>query len=229
MTPPRRALEAGFDELFGTAAVGVAVAAPGGGAVYSLGRWSAGVAWSTAKVPLAVAALRNGLPKALVAKAITESDNPASEKLWSLLGDPAEAARHVQTVIRDAGDLATVVEEQRLRRGYTAFGQTQWTLCGQAQFAAGLAGVPGAAPVVDLMKNLVAEHRWGLAAKGIAAKGGWGPGLRTGHLVRQFGIVPTESGDRGVALAAQAPTFEAGVTTLDTLADWVLDRLPDLA
>jgi hypothetical protein len=232
VTPPpsHRALEDGFDKLFDMATVGVAIAAPGRADVYSLGSWSVGVAWSTAKVPLAVAALRNDSSSAkdLVVKAITESDNPASEQLWSQLGKPTDAARQVQAVIREAGDSATTVESQRLRPGYTAFGQTQWTLCGQAQFAANLANVPGAATVVALMKNLVAEHRWGLADRGAAAKGGWGPGLNAGYLARQFGIVPTESGDCGVALAAEAPTFEAGVAALDSLTDWLFEHLPEL-
>jgi hypothetical protein len=233
LTPPpsHRALETAFDELFGTAPanVGIAIARPGRSDVYSLGSWSVGVAWSTAKVPLAVAALRNdSTAKDLVVKAITESDNPASEQLWSLLGNPTDAARQVQAVIRAAGDSATMVEAQRLRPGYTAFGQTQWTLCGQAQFAANLAKVPSATTVVDLMKNLVAEHRWGLTRRGVAAKGGWGPGLNAGYLVRQFGIVPTESGECGVATAADAPTFEAGVAALDTLTDWLFEHLPEL-
>ena len=40
------------------------------------------------------------------------------------------------------------------------------------------------------MQRLTADQRWGLAAKGIAAKGGWGPGSGGDYLVRQFGIVP---------------------------------------
>ena len=164
----------------------------------------------------------------MVVKAITESDNPASEQLWSQLGKPTDAARQVQAVVGEAGDTATVVESRRLRPGFTAFGQTQWTLCGQARFAAKLATVPGAATVIDLMQNLIPEHRWGLAAKGVAAKGGWGPGVSTGYLVRQFGIVPTESGDWGVALAAEAPAFETGVAAVDTLTDWLFDHLPEL-
>ncbi|MDR3656062.1 MAG: hypothetical protein P4L48_10405, partial [Mycobacterium sp.] len=72
-------------------------------------------------------------------------------------------------------------------------------------------------------------QRWGLAAKGFAAKGGWGPGLRGDYLVRQFGMVPAASGHVGVALAAQANSFEAGVDVLNTMADWLLNHLPDLA
>ena len=130
MTPPQ--LEASFEELAAAvpATTGIAIARPGITEVYSLGRWSGGVAWSTIKVPLAIAALRNDRARAndLVVKAITESDNHASEQLWSELGEPADAARLVQAVVAEGGDTATVVESRRLRPGYTAFGQTQWPL-----------------------------------------------------------------------------------------------------
>ncbi|MGB8390805.1 serine hydrolase [Mycobacterium sp.] len=233
MTEPQRAIEASFEQLCAAipATVGVAIAAPGAEAVYSLGEWSAGVAWSTIKVPLAIAALRHDQSRAagLVAKMITESDNAASETLWSRLGDPGEAARQVQAVIREAGDSATVVESRRLRPGFTPFGQTQWTLSSQARFAANLARVPGADAVIHLMHHLVRGHRWGLAAKGIAVKGGWGPGVRGDYLVRQFAIMPIESGQVGVALAAEADAFETGVDVLNTLAGWLVGHLPALA
>ena len=142
---------------------------------------------------------------------------------WAI---PPSAARQVQDVIREAGDTATVVESRRLREGYTAFGQTRWSLAEQARFAAGLAQVAEASHVVDLMGNLCTEHRWGLAAKGFAAKGGWGPGLGDDYLVRQFGIVPTVSGTVGVAIAAEVHDgeYEAGVDVVNRLADWVVDE-----
>ena len=160
------------------AQVGIAIASVGSRPV-SLGTWSSGVAWSTSKVPLVIAALRAGVGShELVAQTIAHSDNDAAEELWSQLGDPASAARQVQDVIRAAGDAATVVESRRLREDYTPFGQTRWSLIDQARFAAGLTQVADASPVVDLMRVLTIDHRWGLAAKGFAAKGGWGPGLR---------------------------------------------------
>ena len=229
--PLELALEASFDQLSASvpAEVGIAIARPD--RTYSLGTWSSGVAWSTIKVPLAIAALRTDWLRArdLVVKAITESDNHASEQLWSGLGGPVDAAPQVQGIIAEAGDTATVVESRRLRRGFTAFGQTQWTLQDQARFAAGLSLLPGAGEVIDLMGNLAASQQWGLAAKGIAAKGGWGPGIEGGYLVRQFGIMATPSGQWGVALAAEAQTFEAGVEVVNTLADWLVSRLPSLA
>lgn len=193
-TQPNPALDAGFEELSATvpAIIGLAIAVPGRTEASALGRWSTGVAWSTIKVPLVIAAPRHdrSLAKDLAVKAITESDDVAAEVLWSQLGDRADAARQVQTVLREAGDAGTVVESRRLRPGFTAFGQTQWPLDRQAWFAAHLVGLAGAVGVTDLMHQLCSDHRWGLAAKGVAAKGGWGPGSDGDYLVRQFGFIP---------------------------------------
>jgi hypothetical protein len=227
------ALEVSFRQLSGDvpATIGVAISSADGTCLTSLGSWSTGVAWSTIKVPLTIACLRAGVAKdELAAKTITQSDNPAAEELWCQLGDPAEAAMQVQAVIRDAGDTSTVVESRRLRPGYTAFGQTQWSLVRQAQFAARLPGIPGAGRIVDLMRDLCPDQRWGLAAKGFAAKGGWGPDSGD-YLVRQFATVPLKAGNVGVALAVQAHdgVFETGVDGVNRLTDWVVDHLADLA
>jgi hypothetical protein len=230
----KRALETSFEELSGTvpATIGVAIASADETPVASFGAWSTGVAWSTIKVPLAIATLRAGVgSRELVADAIIRSDNAAAEELWSQLGDPAAAARQVRAVVQDAGDTTTLVESRRLRPGYTAFGQTQWSLARQAQFAARLPGIPDAASIVDLMRSLCADHRWGLAAKGFAAKGGWGPGTAGDYLVRQFAVVPIEAGHVGVALAAEAHdgVFETGVDVVNKLTDWLVDHLAELA
>jgi hypothetical protein len=227
-----RPVDTSFQELSESlaATIGIAVAAAGAEPV-SLGTWSSGVAWSTIKVPLAIAALRARPDSTdLVFKTITQSDNAAAEELWSQLGDPAEATQRVQAVITEAGDAATVVESRRLRSEYTPFGQTQWSLAHLAQFAAGLPRIPDAARVVDLMRNLSTGHRWGLAAKGFAAKGGWGPGRVGDYVVRQFAIVPTGSRTVGVALAAETHDsgYEAGVDVINALADWLVDHLSEL-
>jgi hypothetical protein len=229
------ALGASFAELAGTipATVGIAVAPVGGATVSALGSWSTGVAWSTIKVPLAIAAQRADPASApeSVTKAITESDNAAAEQLWSTLGSPDRAAQQVQAVLADGDDAATMVESRRLRPGFTAFGQTQWSLQRQARFAAHLPCIADAAAVLDLMHHLVASQRWGLAAdRTAAAKGGWGPGRAGGYLVRQFGIVSTAAGEVGVALAAEPHdgTFATGVAALDQLAGWLSAHAPEL-
>jgi hypothetical protein len=218
-------LHRSFDDVSNglPATVGIAIASAGERPV-SLGAWSSGVAWSTIKVPLAIAALEEDNAD-LVFKTITQSDNAAAEELWSQLGD--SAAQLVQSVICEAGDPTTVVESRRLRAEYTPFGQTRWSLADQARFAAGLSRVPEASRVVDLMGDLSADHCWGLAAKGFAAKGGWGPGIAGDYLVRQFAIV---SGTVGVALAAEVGDggYEAGVEVVNTLTDWLVERLSEL-
>jgi hypothetical protein len=213
----------GFDELSQTlpGKVGVAIASVGADPV-SWGEWSDGVAWSTIKVPLAVAALRAGVARsAQLVAAITRSDNAAAGELWSQLGDPA--APLVQSVLREAGDPVSVVESRRLRAEYTPFGQTRWSLADQARFAAGLSRVSGASRIIDLMGALGVDHRWGLAAKGFAAKGGWGPGLTDEYLVRQFAII---SGTVGVAVAAEVREggYDAGVDAINSVADWIVDE-----
>lgn len=85
--------------------------------------------------------------------------------------------------------------------------------------------------MIELMTDLTPDHRWGLATNGAAAKGGWGPGSDGGYLVRQFGILPTPSGEWGVALAAEVRDggFKTGVEVVNALTDWLVSRLPVLA
>src|SRR4051794_29666211 len=82
--------------------VGLAYLPVGGKGVVTLGDWTRGVAWSTSKVPLAIAALRAAREAAepYVTEAISRSDNAAAERLWSMLGPPAAAAVAVEAVLR---------------------------------------------------------------------------------------------------------------------------------
>jgi hypothetical protein len=54
--------------------------------------------------------------------------------------------------------------------------------------------------------------------------------MNDGYLVRQFAILPAESGTTGLALAADAHdgVFETGVDVLNTLSDWVIENLAEL-
>ncbi|MGH3560806.1 MAG: hypothetical protein ACRDTN_03105, partial [Mycobacterium sp.] len=82
-----------FSELQASvkAVIGIALAPVGGsGKPLSLGNWHSGPAWSTIKVPLVMAALREEqaphVTKQMIA-AITQSDNAAAEAIWVGLGD----------------------------------------------------------------------------------------------------------------------------------------------
>ena len=70
------------------------------------GEWSTGTAWSTIKVPLAIAGLRETDPPEVteaMRAAITQSDNDAAESIWASLGDPATAATKSRAVLAEAG------------------------------------------------------------------------------------------------------------------------------
>ncbi|WP_415973593.1 hypothetical protein [Rhodococcus sp. 077-4] len=220
------AAELGALESTAGGPIGLALAPVGGGAATVLGTWTSGVAWSTAKVPLAVAALRNGGDAALAdaTAAIRNSDNPAAEALWGSFGDSAAAGAAVESVLRQGGDAATVVQRERVRPEFSAFGQTVWSTQDQAAFAAGLSCIPDAAPVVEMMNTVVPEQQWGLGQLSDAAfKGGWGPTVDGGYEVRQVGIVTTVAGRVGVAIAAQpnSGSFTDGTAMLDAVGGWL--------
>ena len=199
----------------------------GGGPVERAGAWTTGVAWSTIKVPLAVAAARSS-PQSLenATSAVTSSDNAAAQALWDGLGGGERSAAAVGAVLADGGDATTQVPSQITRPPYTIFGQTRWTLEDQVRFGSRLPCLGSSARVVDLMGQITAEQQWGLGRiPGARFKGGWGPGESGGYLVRQFGLVPAAGGDVAVAIATDAPSFEAGIATLSGVADALAPRL----
>lgn len=216
--------------------VGMAIMPVGGGRMTIFGDWTTGIAWSTIKVPLAIAALRHDPDDIGVAdyahEAITVSDNYAAEALWQSLGDSEEAAHAVQEVLDEAGEALTNVAEPKTSMDYLAFGATEWTLANQVRFASQLPCLPETTTVLSLMEQITPEQRWGLGTiEGTEFKGGWGPDDETGvYTVRQFGIVPTRSGGVAVALAAQADSgsFEDATALLDRLARLLSRHLDDL-
>ncbi|MDH6284099.1 hypothetical protein [Prescottella agglutinans] len=215
------------------AQVGIAVVPVGGGQALTGGTLSTDVAWSTIKVPLAIAALAAD-PSQIgnATAAITTSDNQAAQAMWDSLGGGTSAAAQVRQVLTRFGDPATVVQSQVTRPGYSAFGQTEWPLISQAQFAAMLPCSDDAETVLSLMNRIASDQDWGLGAlSGAQFKGGWGPGPSGQYLVRQVGIVESASGRVAVALAA-APTsgtFIDGIAALDQVTRWLGDRLSTLS
>ena len=214
--------------------VGIAIApARNGTAPVVLGQWTIGPAWSTMKVPLVIAALRQpgqGDVTNEMRAAITKSDNDAAEAIWKgLSDDPATAAHTIEKVLLEAGD-HTTVESKRIRPEFTAFGQTMWPLTDQVRFAAYAACDPGDAKVRELMGQVEQDQRWGLGSMlNTQFKGGWGPSREKKYLVRQFGFITNpSSGAVSVVAVAVDPTsgsFDDGITDLSKIADWLKARL----
>ncbi|AXK88332.1 hypothetical protein IU443_16805 [Nocardia farcinica] len=214
--------------------VGLAIMPVGGNRTTVFGDWTTGLAWSTIKVPLAVAALRRD-PEGAMADAeaaITVSDNDAADALWDSLGDGLAAAEAVQQVLDEAGDATTGVPGPRTRLDYEAFGTTEWSLTDQVRFASRLPCLPQADAVTQLMGRITPDQGWGLGTiEGAIFKGGWGPDDETGvYLVRQFGLVPARNGLIAVSMAAQAESgdFTDATHLLDDMAALLARHLDQL-
>jgi len=220
--------------------VGVAAAAMGANTTFTAGDWFGGEAWSTIKVPLAVAAVRAGVTPAVgngqdlfpteygqcterldlataVEKAIVVSSNCAAWQLWEGLGgDGAKASAAVDAVLRDGGDQFTKIvgvgDGVRLTSGMTV-----WSLADQATFAAHLPQLDGSAPVLAAMVRNGADP--GNAGVGLTifagayTKGGWGDAPPGGPVSRQIGIIEVGG---GLCSAVAIGTDQAMLAT-DTL------------
>ena len=217
------------------AKAGIVVRAVGAGPEpVTAGDWSTGTAWSTIKVPLAIAGLRETDPPAAtdaMRAAITQSDNDAAESIWQGLGDPTAAAKKVEAVLAESG-APTTVESQKVRPEFTAFGQTTWSLSDQATFLSSAACDPRNQPIMDLMGQIASDQSWGLGEiTGAKFKGGWGPSLEGNYLVRQFGVIPVRDGFAVVAVAVEpnSGSFDDGTLDLMQIATWLqqhADLLP---
>ncbi len=194
----------------------------GGRAAVSVGGVTAGdnrpePAFSTMKVPLSIAALRQDQkfrPEAEIA--VTRSDNPAAHRMFGQV-----PAASIAGVIAEAGSRTT--SPAGFQMG------TMWTTSDQAAFASGLRCVPGHEPVLDMMGRIVPEQRWGLGRIGGARfKGGWNY-YQGGHLARQFGLIPGPHGDVAVAITAYSPKGHQGsFAMLNELADGIAAMRGDL-
>lgn len=184
------------------------------------------VAWSTIKVPLAVAAERQNGASGAETAAIVNSDNASAESLWSSLGPVSEASAKVTAVLREAGDTATLVPVQRLRPGFTVFGQTRWSSAAAAGFAAHLPCLPGTDHVLSLMGQVGGNQQWGAQTmrhpRSTAVKGGWGPGEDGDYLVRQVGVITLPTGKQtAVAMTALGGSMAAGTAALNAVGRWL--------
>jgi hypothetical protein len=213
------------------ATIGIALAPIGGsGTPLSLGEWHVGPAWSTMKVPVVMAALREEHPPHVTEQmiaAITQSDNAAADAIWAELGDPVTAAHKVEAVLAETGDF-TPVQDQKVRPEFSAYGQTDWPLIQQVRFLSVAACDSRNTPVLTLMGQIAQDQRWGLGTIARTKfKGGWGPSRAGKYLERQIGLVTTPTGTSAVAIAAEpySGSSEDGITALNQIADWLTDHI----
>lgn len=170
------------------------------------------VAWSTSKVPLAIAAA--GADQNTMQAAIQYSDNAAADALWWYLGGGEQASGAVSALI------GVPVPAYPPRAGFSAFGQTAWPLMDQAQFAANLPCIPNAAPVLEAMQHT--SQYFGFAAiPATANKAGWGPRPDGRYEVRQMALVESPHGLMGVAIHVIAAdgTFGSATAAATEVAD----------
>jgi len=152
-------------------------------------------AYSTGKVPLAIAALRQSPALAGDATAaITASDNEAADRLWSALGG-WQATGKVNQVLRDAGS-------STVNPGWWAM--PSWTIADQAAFFAAIPCVDKGPEVEAMMGNVVGYQRWAFGnIPGAKIKGGWLP--ENGYSLRQGAILPVGDGWVGASVAVRSP------------------------
>ncbi len=215
--------------------IGLAVTPVGGDDARSFGTLTTARAWSTLKVPVALAAER-ARGKSVLAqetKAITVSDNDAAEALWGSLGGGKASVDAVTRVLREGHDrnthVASELDEPHSYPGYTA-----WAVADQSVFAAHLPCLPDTDRILGLMGRVGPNQQWGVAApkaKGVtsAVKGGWGPVSDASgkYVVRQLAVITTPRGQYGVSIAA-APVSGAmddGTAMVTRVGQWLLKNL----
>lgn len=198
----------------------------------SAGRISTPTAWSTLKVPIAIAALSRGTADIDdVKEAITISDNDAAIRLWNSLGSGEGAADTVQSVLSAHGDADTTVLPDAKVDPDEPFGMTRWQADDQARFTDWLACAtdPSARTVRSYMGQIDSSQQFGLA--GIhpsMVKAGWGDEDSGQYTVRQMAVLPHDDGYSVVTFIAQGDSEASVDRTVQEVGKWISARSSQL-
>lgn len=165
-------------------------------------------AWSTTKVPVAIAAQqhaeKNGTTRYSaddIAAAMTMSDNDAAMRLFASLGSWQRGSAALTAVLKESGDPTDALAAES-EPDYTGFGDIHWSLDNQVTFADRMACLDGSEPVLDEMGQVIPVHRMGLGVlPGARFKGGWGPENDGTYVLREFGLVGEKDRQVPVAIA----------------------------
>lgn len=195
-------------------------------------------AWSTIKVPLAIAAAEQAAnasgkdPWPQIEAAVTRSDNDAALQLWVGLGAPEEAAAAVDEVLSAYNSTGTRTESQIVRPGFSAIGQTLWSLADQARFASALMCEPpegAAGQVRGAMGRVVRDQRWAMGQlEEPHVKSGWGPDEGGAYVLRQLGDGVVDGQRYALAVSGRATpgTYPEAAADLNALVDWWVQAAP---
>jgi hypothetical protein len=146
------------------------------------------------------------------------------------LGRSGHGRTQVDAVLRETGD-PTTVQSQRVRPGFSAFGQTEWPLIDQVRFISVAFCDKENTQIFALMGRVQSDQRWGIGTVPESRfKGGWGPSPAGSYLVRQMGVLVGPTGMIAVALAAQPASgrFDDGVAALTEMTAWLMAHLSAL-
>lgn len=239
VVPPDPALAAAFAEQSLALGGQYALAWVDAEGLHTLGSSPGETAWSTIKVPLAIAAASERPADETwqhIEAAITRSDNAAALALWTALGPPEEAARTVDEVLDAYGSPEVRTESETARPPFSSFGQTLWSSPSQARFASALACAADPSPAGRVraeMGRLVADQRSGIGTLEQAhLKGGWGPEPDGAYVLRQLGDGRVAGELYALALSARSGTGSYAEATTDAtaLVRWWADTVaPDAA
>lgn len=206
-------LQAAVEQTVGLYGGTAGIAFSDGISEISAGDMTAYAAWSTIKVPIAIAALRQDPSQTdNVTAAIQRSDNAAAEALWASLGDPASAGAATSSVLSEGG-VGIPVNTVVTRDGFSSFGQTMWSTSDQARFAANLGCIAGSDPVLQDMAMVDPSQSWGIGQlTGAQFKGGWGPEPNGAYSARQFGVFtdPSTGQTRALAISVRPGSGDFG-------------------
>lgn len=226
-----QALQAAVDQTIAVYGGTAGIAVSDGSTEVTAGDMSAAAAWSTIKVPLAVAALRQDPAQTTnVTAAIQWSDNNAAEALWASLGTPEQAGQATTDILREGRNDVTV-NTVVTRDGFSSFGQTMWSPDDQARFAATLGCISGSDPVLQNMAMVEPGQSWGIGRlPGARFKGGWGPQPDGAYSVRQFGLSTNPTSGQTTALAIIVRPGSGSFADAQAMADTLISTVqPALA
>lgn len=191
----------------------------------SAGRVSTPTAWSTLKVPIAIAALGKGTADMDdVKEAITISDNDAAIRLWNSLGSGEGAADTVQAVLSAHGDPDTTVLPDAKVDPDEPFGMTRWQAGDQARFTDWLACSTdsSARTVRSYMGQIDSSQQFGLASiHPSMVKAGWGDEDSGQYTVRQMAVLPRDGGYSVVTFIAQGDSQASVDRTVEEVGSWI--------